>query len=205
MNLFLHYPNFEKFTIFGGAESLQRVNLPFLPLTPKNVQKTDSSRPFVAFCDGSALNNGLKNCRAGYACVFPDNERWNIAKAIPQTSVRTINRAETMAAIEAVKRVNLEDPTMKRALLIYTDSNLLVKTFQEWIYGWMKNDWLTTNKQPVKNKDLIDQFLQLKGERKVLWAHVYSHTDATDWKSFWNNKADRLAKAAAHKLNKLKF
>jgi hypothetical protein len=59
-----------------------------------------------------------------------------------------------MAAIEAVKRVNLEDPTMKRgelflateefgalffalALLIYTDSNLLVKTFQEWIYGWM--------------------------------------------------------------------
>ena len=39
---------------------------------------------------------------------------------------------------------------------IYTDSKYVKLGITEWIHKWKKNNWQTSKKEPVKNKDLMD-------------------------------------------------
>ena len=62
----------------------------------------------------------------------------------------TNNIIEITAVIEALKLLKVECDVK-----IYSDSAYVVNSFnQGWIYNWMKNNWRTSNKEPVKNKEL---------------------------------------------------
>ena len=61
----------------------------------------------------------------------------------------TNNRMEIMAAIEALE--NLTKPTRVE---ITTDSQYVMKGITEWLPNWIKRDWKTAAKKPVKNADL---------------------------------------------------
>ncbi|KAE8890833.1 hypothetical protein PF003_g25342 [Phytophthora fragariae] len=150
----------------------------------------------VAFCDGSALQNGRRGCRAGYACIFPHNEDWNVAKQLVEERA-TNNRAEYMAALEAMKRANLEDPEGSRVLFIFSDSMLLIRSMTEWVQTWQKNNWKKADGQPVQNRDLLELLMVEKGNRRVRWTHVKAHTGKKDWRSKWNDVADNAARGAA--------
>ncbi|KAL3694789.1 hypothetical protein R1sor_008440 [Riccia sorocarpa] len=151
----------------------------------------------VAFCDGSAINNGKWGCRAGWATVFPHNPSWNCAGVLLGTNVSggkpTNNRAEYRGAIEAILRANQEDPSKKDPLYIYSDSMLLVRSMTEWVPGWKDQGWIKADGNPVLNQDLLKWLLQEQGPRKIIWKHVRAHTNGTDWWSVWNQKADELA------------
>ncbi|RHY32686.1 hypothetical protein DYB32_002333 [Aphanomyces invadans] len=97
----------------------------------------------VAFCDGSAIGNGKVSCRAAFACVFPHNESWNVAEKLPmgQAAAATNNRAEYLAALEALKRANIQDPSQIQPLYIFSDSMLLIRSLTEWLPTWIKNNW----------------------------------------------------------------
>ena len=64
-------------------------------------------------------------------------------------NITTNNRMELTAAIKSIShfknRSNLE---------IFTDSKYLKDGIERWILNWKKNGWKTSNKKPVKNKDL---------------------------------------------------
>jgi ribonuclease HI len=153
----------------------------------------------VAFCDGSALKNGSYSCKAGYACVFPHNQDWNVAAPL-SGRLKTNNRAEYCAALEALKRANIEDPSRQQKLYICTDSQLLINSMTKWIVKWKDNHWKKADGTPVGNQDLLQHLLAAQGHRIVDWIHVKAHTGKKDWKSRWNDIADRMAKeAAAHK------
>ncbi|KAL7683646.1 putative ribosomal protein L9/RNase H1 [Plasmopara halstedii] len=133
----------------------------------------------VAFCDGSALNNGRESCRAGYACIFPHCEKWNVAKQL------------------AMKRANLEDPERSRMLFIFSDSKLLIQSMTEWVDKWKKNNWFKSNGALVQNRDLLELLVTEEGSRRIRWTHVKAHTNKKDWKSKWNDVADNAARNAA--------
>ncbi|KAJ8566215.1 hypothetical protein ON010_g6911 [Phytophthora cinnamomi] len=150
----------------------------------------------VAFCDGSALENGRRGCRAGYACIFPHNEQWNVAKQLVEDRA-TNNRAEYMAALEAMKRANIEDPEGSRMLFIFSDSMLLIRSMTEWVGTWQKNNWKKSDGASVQNRDLLELLMAEKGNRRIRWTHVKAHTGKKDWRSKWNDVADNAARNAA--------
>lgn len=154
------------------------------------------SDTLVAFCDGSALQNGRRGCQAGFACVFPHCTSWNVAKKLNEPRA-TNNRAEYFAALEAMLRANVENPGQDRVLYIFSDSMLLIRSMTEWIGNWQKNSWCKADGQPVMNRDILEKLVHEQGKRRIVWRHVKAHTGRKDWRSRWNDAADRAAQNAA--------
>ncbi|KAG2518214.1 hypothetical protein BBI17_005480 [Phytophthora kernoviae] len=109
----------------------------------------------VAFCDGSALQNGQRGCQAGYACIFPHHTEWNVATKLVEDRA-TNNRAEYLAGLEALKRANIENPDGNRVLYIFSDSMLLIRSMTEWVGTWQKNGWKKSDGAAVMNRDLLE-------------------------------------------------
>ncbi|KAF4318017.1 hypothetical protein G195_008734 [Phytophthora kernoviae 00238/432] len=150
----------------------------------------------VAFCDGSALQNGQRGCQAGYACIFPHHTEWNVATKLVEDRA-TNNRAEYLAGLEALKRANIENPDGNRVLYIFSDSMLLIRSMTEWVGTWQKNGWKKSDGAAVMNRDLLELLVKETDSRRVLWRHVKAHTGKQDWKSKWNDVADNAARDAA--------
>ena len=85
----------------------------------------------------------------------------------------TNNIMEITAVIEALKLLKVECDVK-----IYSDSAYVVNSFnQGWIYNWMKNNWRTSNKEPVKNKELWIELYNLTKKHKVEFIKVKGHSD----------------------------
>lgn len=104
----------------------------------------------------------------------------------------TNNIMELTAVIEALK-------ILKRPckVNIYSDSAYVVNAFlQKWIYGWMKKGWKTAGGDPVKNKELWQELLELTTTHKVTFHKVKGHSD-----NEFNNRCDELARNAIKSLS----
>ena len=106
----------------------------------------------------------------------------------------TNNRMELTAAIKA-----LESARKDESLHLYTDSTYLQKGITEWIVNWKKNNWITSSKKPVSNKDLWIKIDQLNHELDIVWKWVKAHQSDNSDDTFYNNMADELATGAIHK------
>lgn len=95
----------------------------------------------------------------------------------------TNNRMELMAVIMALKEISPSEE-----LTIYTDSTYVQKGISEWIKNWKLNNWRSSNKKPVKNKDLWMQLDEASYARKINWEWVKGHAGNEG-----NEKADELA------------
>lgn len=103
----------------------------------------------------------------------------------------TNNIMELTAVIEALKL--LKYPC---EVDLYSDSAYLVNGFsQGWIYNWQKNNWKTSNKEPVKNKELWQEIYKLTKIHKVNFIKVKGHSD-----NEYNNRCDELARNAIKTL-----
>lgn len=95
----------------------------------------------------------------------------------------TNNRMELLALIEAASLVPEGTPAT-----VYSDSNLAVRTINEWAAGWEKKGWRRKS-GPVQNLDLVKEAYRVYRQRPnldVTWikAHVGFR---------WNEYADELA------------
>ncbi|KAL3694792.1 hypothetical protein R1sor_008443 [Riccia sorocarpa] len=189
-----------KYKKFSTREEAENFIEDYQKLKAADPNDPDPRNPstLVAFCDGSAVNNGRSGCRAGWACLFPHNPTWNRAGVLVGTMVTggipTNNRAEYRASVEAILRANQEDPSQTKPLFIYTDSMLLVRSMTEWASKWKEQGWIKLDGEPVLNQDLLKWILQEQGPRKVIRNHVKAHTNRTDWWSGWNRRADEMAR-----------
>ena len=156
--------------------------------------KTMEPVEIQVFLDGSALGNGKANAKAGYAAVFVEHPELTLAEHLSYVNghAPTNNRAEYMALIRA-----LEVAPPGIAMKAYTDSMLLFNTITKWIPAWKRKGWRKADGSPVMNIDLVQKLDILKTQRKLTMQHVAAHTGKQDFLSVWNDKADRLAKAAA--------
>lgn len=127
----------------------------------------------------------------GYAAIimFGDSKK-EIYGAEHNT---TNNRMELMAAIQGLKA--LKKPC---EVSLYSDSAYLVNAYNNnWIYGWKKNGWKNSSKEPVKNIDLWQEIEALRQIHNVTFIKVKGHAD-----NEFNNRCDELAVEAIQKLQR---
>jgi len=97
----------------------------------------------------------------------------------------TNNRMELRALIEAL-RIAPEDIE----ITVYSDSQLCVKTINEWAVGWERRGWKRKG-GPIKNLELVQELYGLKKKRPLVrlqWIAAHSGNR-------WNEYADSLASA----------
>lgn len=158
------------------------------------ITKEPSGVNITIYTDGSCLNNGKKDAKAGIGVYFGQNDPRNISEHF--NDVPTNQRAELYAAIKGLNCI-YDDPNIINHLsniTIYTDSDYTIKCITKWIHSWISNNWKSSNGTEVKNKKYIDCLYKLtKNFKNVDFKHVYSHTGKLDKHSIGNKEADRLA------------
>lgn len=102
----------------------------------------------------------------------------------------TNNRMELTAAIRALESLN--KPCRVR---VCTDSQYLLKGITEWLPNWIRRNWRTAAKTPVKNEDLWRRLVEVQTAHRVEWQWVRGHTGHPD-----NERADRLANRGIDEL-----
>ena len=98
---------------------------------------------------------------------------------------------ELQAAIEGIKK-----SLNANKIILYTDSKYLKDGITIWVSNWRKNNWLTSSKKPVKNKDLWIQLDALNSNLNISWRWVKAHQNSNTEETELNNLADTLAREA---------
>lgn len=164
---------------------------------PQQAAVTEVTK-LVVFTDGSCMNNGRHNARAGYAVVWPNHQEFTKGYAL-QGEAQTNNRAEYSGCIEALRIADIIDPSKEQTLHIYTDSMLLINSITKWLQGWKSRNWVKADGHDVLNRDLLEIIDRYMKYRRIRWTHVRAHTGKANWESKWNDVADKLAREAALK------
>lgn len=141
---------------------------------------TNGSDPQTGvFTDGGCVPNPGPG---GWGAVYVvDGEI--VAEKYGHNPDTTNNRMELTALIEGSRLVPEGTP-----ITVYSDSNLAVKTINEWAAGWEARGWKRKT-GPVENVDLVRQAyaaFRKRPELDLRW--IKAHVGYT-----WNEYADRLA------------
>ena len=134
------------------------------------------------YTDGSCINNPGNG---GWAAIINDDGK--ILKISGSEKNTTNNKMELMATIVALKKVN-----SNKKIQIFTDSKYVKLGITEWIHKWVKNNWQTSKKEDVKNKELWIELFDITNSLDVEWKWVKAHAG-----NLLNEEADLLAKKAA--------
>ena len=135
------------------------------------------------YTDGSCLQNPGNG---GWAAIINSDGR--VKKISGNEKNTTNNRMELMATISALKEISSNED-----IEIYTDSQYVKLGITEWINNWLKNNWQTSKKEDVKNKDLWLELYNLDKSFNVKWNWVKAHAGNP-----LNEEVDSLAKKAAN-------
>ena len=102
--------------------------------------------------DGGCIGNGKTESIGGWGAILICNGfeiELNGAFA-PATN----NQAELMAVINAIEF--LKEPCNIRVI---SDSQYVCRGYNEWLRGWIGNGWISSTKNPVKNKWLWERLV----------------------------------------------
>ena len=140
----------------------------------------------IIYTDGACSGNPGPG---GWGAILMYEEH---KKEISGANANTTNNImELTAVIEALKL--LKYPCK---VDLYSDSAYVVNAFlQKWIIGWQKNNWKTSNKSDVKNKELWQELISLTKIHNVTFHKVKGHAD-----NEYNNRCDELARNAISSL-----
>jgi ribonuclease HI len=129
------------------------------------------------FTDGS-FSGGTK--RSGIGVAFSEPLK-HLAVARRLANGTTNQEAELRALLEALLIVDRErltgigSPVTRitgNGITVWTDSDYSLKCLREWAPRWKRNGWRTTNDEPVKHREIIqeldDVWSRLKEERITL-------------------------------------
>jgi ribonuclease HI len=134
------------------------------------------------YTDGSATPNPGPG---GWAAVYVvDGEV--IAQRTGSEPHTTNNRMELTALLHGLELVPEGTPAV-----VYSDSNLAVRTVNEWAAGWERRGWRRRT-GPVENLDLVRplfEAVRARPEIELRW--IKAHAGHR-----WNELADRLATEA---------
>lgn len=96
----------------------------------------------------------------------------------------TNNRMELLAPIVA-----LESLKTSCEVTLTSDSKYLIDAIQQkWIESWIKNNWKTAGKKPVKNVDLWKRLIEVMKKHDIKFIWVKGHNGHE-----FNEICDRLA------------
>jgi len=93
---------------------------------------------------------------------------------------------ELRGVLEALRR--LKRPSSVR---VVSDSRYLVQGMSEWIVQWRRNGWRTSDRKPVKNRDLWEELIELGETHRMRFEWIEGHAGHPE-----NERCDRLANEA---------
>jgi ribonuclease HI len=102
----------------------------------------------------------------------------------------TNNRMELTAAVKALTALLRLNPRPEEAL-VFTDSQYVKQGITEWIQNWKYNGWRTSDKTPVKNRDLWERLDKLAKKSSITWEWVKGHKG-----NEYNELCDAMARSA---------
>ncbi len=137
----------------------------------------------------------------GWAAVFNTPSKCQSFSGNEQLT--TNNRMELRAVIEAFKRiVRMESQFCepRHEYEIYSDSAYVVNTINNrWIETWRANHWKTTKREDVKNRDLWEEFSNLRAQANKLGVNVVLIKIKGHAGNTFNELVDKLAKEESMK------
>uniref|UniRef100_A0A914VIL3 ribonuclease H n=1 Tax=Plectus sambesii TaxID=2011161 RepID=A0A914VIL3_9BILA len=152
--------------------------------------RRNKCKTVVIYTDGACANNGQEGARAGYGVYWGPNHPNNISEPLvgyPQTN----NRAEYKAVDEALDQARALDYDR---VILRTDSNLLIRSLEDYIHKWVHNGWITAKGTPVKNRQELESIYEHMDNIEVIFEHVPAHAGIRG-----NVEADRLARQGIQK------
>lgn len=148
---------------------------------------SDFSEEIEIYVDGCSLGNPGPG---GWAALIKTKEEEKIISG--GEPFATNNQMELKAVISALSY--FKEP---KKIKIYTDSEYVIKGITEWLPGWKKRNYLTSDGTPVKNKSLWEILEKLVKFHQVKWEKVSAHSG-----HLYNEKVDKIAKESAKKWKK---
>ena len=149
----------------------------------------------IIYTDGSSRGNPGPG---GWGSIILTNDE--VIEIGGRDNMTTNNRMELMATIKALKEID-DKYSKHKTVEINTDSQYVKKGITEWIDGWIKNNWRTSAKKDVLNKDLWQE-LKAEVDRlkdtgiKITFKYVAGHSGVP-----LNERADVIATTLADNLN----
>jgi ribonuclease HI len=173
------------------------------------IQKPKNENVIYIFSDGNCKSNGKNNAKAGYSVYFlntsenydPETrlyDRFNVTKQI--TSDNPTNNIAELSGIKHIFKVLSENIDLFKniSIVIVTDSQYSLNCITKWASGWIKNGWVNSKKEPVKNKELIQKILEYKNQigytLDIKFKHTFSHTkepsnkESLEWVLWYGNQ-----------------
>lgn len=146
------------------------------------------------YTDGSCLNNPGVGAYA--ICIIKNNDEEIFTDFEDHT---TNNRMEIKAVLLALEKsknmLNVE---------IFSDSNYVVKGFNEWMHTWNKNGWKNSKKETVENLDLwqeLYKYYHICKFHKIIWIKAHNNHK---YNELVNDKAQDTARKRLNELKNLK-
>jgi ribonuclease HI len=102
----------------------------------------------------------------------------------------TNNRMELQAVISALEFLSKEDIGDEK-ISIYTDSQYVQKGITLWLADWEKRGWKTSDKKPVKSKELWQRLEALARHFHINWVWIKGHAG-----NKYNERCDGLTRIA---------
>lgn len=156
---------------------------------------------YYVYSDGSTRNNGHADAVGAWAYVILDEGKNEIFHDCQAEKGTTNQRMELIAATNALDYLFYHGVIKPfDNVVLYTDSAYLHNCYrQHWWWGWLKNGWKNSKKEPVANKDLWEALIEYFDRPDVEFIKVKGHAD-----NEWNNYVDELAQSASRRLQEEK-
>ena len=141
------------------------------------------------YSDGSSLGNPGAG---GWGTILEYNN--HIKELSGGEDNTTNNKMELKGAIEGLKA--LKEPCNVKLI---SDSKYVVQSINEWLKNWIKNNWKTSTKKDVKNKELWQEYIKVSQKHNIIAIWVKGHNGHSQ-----NERCDILAKEEAQKIKSQK-
>jgi ribonuclease HI len=159
-----------KLSLLG--EEMKQISSPTVPVLPNSIQ---------AYSDGSCSGN--PGAGGWGAILLINNETIELSGG---AAITTNNRMELEGAIAVLDYLHKQ--RYSGSVSLSTDSQYVKNGITSWIKKWQTNGWLTSAKEPVKNKDLWQTLDNLNQQLKPKWQWVKGHAGHE-----YNERCDQLA------------
>jgi ribonuclease HI len=150
------------------------------------------------YTDGSCSQGAFTPWPGGWAILILINGQ-KVLAAYDGKLQTTNNEMELTAFLEGLKLVEKELKVNEEDLIVvHTDSAYIHNCFeQKWYKKWIQNNWITSSKEPVKNKELWIEIFKMVDKLHPAIKKVKAHST-----NEYNNYVDILAVEAKEKVVK---
>jgi len=191
-----------------------------LAATKPEARVDNQNDMLYVYTDGACRANGQQGSVAGVGVFFGDDDpRYKPPPPAPtrspfillsptvlissttNTSSKPRNLSEPLlgprqtnqrAELTALKRA-LDLTPLNRSVHIFSDSQYAINCVTKWFHTWRQNNWHTSSKRVVENRDVIEEVLARIEEREVVGVGTRFEWLKGHDGAWGNEEADRLA------------